>query len=199
MLCRELIVEYGVEVLVVNQDLFWVDVVDCLCVVVVQCEIGLLVYNVGGDLFIMCFLVIMLDNWDLLLYFNVFMLMVCCYVFGGWMLFCGCGGVILVGLQVVLGGICKLVMYSVSKVFVLNFGELLWVEWWEYGVDVLNLLIGIVDILIMCEVMFWLNIFDVLNMLLFQVEDIVVLVLCELFNGLILIYFDDLEGVELWF
>ncbi|MGU1443503.1 SDR family NAD(P)-dependent oxidoreductase [Pseudomonas aeruginosa] len=193
---RELIAEHGVEVLVVSQDLSRADAADRLCAAVAQREIGLLVYNAGGDPFITRFLATTLDKWDSLLRLNASTPMACCHVFGGRMLSRGRGGVILVGSQAALGGIRKLAMYSASKAFALNLGESLWAEWRERGVDVLNLLIGTVDTATMREAMLRLNIPDASSMPLPQAEDIVALALRELPNGPTLVHPDDLEGDE---
>lgn len=75
-----------------QQDLSRADAADRLCAAVAQREIGLLVYNAGGDPFITRFLATTLDNWDSLLHLNASTPMACCHVFGGRMLSRGRGG-----------------------------------------------------------------------------------------------------------
>lgn len=190
----ELVARHGVEVLAVSQDLSHADAADRLLAAVTDREIGLFVYNAGGDSFLTRFLDTPVEDWSSLLRLNASTLMACCHAFGGRMLGRGRGGVILVGSQAALGGIRKLAMYSASKGFAMNLGESLWAEWKDRGIDVLNLLIGTVDTPTMREAMVRLNIPDALGMPLPQAADIVALALRELHNGPTLIHPQDIDA-----
>jgi uncharacterized protein len=192
----ELVASHGVEVMVVSQNLSHADAASSLLAAVAEREIGLLVYNAGGDPFLTRFLDTPVEDWSSLLRLNASTPMACCHAFGGQMLGRSRGGVILVGSQAALGGIRKLAMYSASKGFAMNLGESLWAEWRERGVDVLNLLIGTVDTPTMREAMVRLNIPDALSMPLPQAEEIVAVALDGLGNGPTLIHPDDLACGE---
>ncbi len=192
----ELVAHHGVEVLVVSQDLSHADAASSLLAAVAEREIGLFVYNAGGDPFLTRFLDTSVEDWSSLLRLNASTPMACCHAFGGRMLGRGRGGVILVGSQAALGGIRKLAMYSASKAFAMNLGESLWAEWRDRGVDVLNLLIGTVDTPTMREAMVRLNIPNALSMPLPQAEDVVAVALDGLGNGPTLIHPDDLASGE---
>ena len=192
----ELVAHHGVEVLVVSQDLSHADAASSLLAAVAEREIGLFVYNAGGDPFLTRFLDTSVEDWSSLLRLNASTPMAYCHAFGGRMLGRGRGGVILVGSQAALGGIRKLAMYSASKAFAMNLGESLWAEWRDRGVDVLNLLIGTVDTPTMRAAMVRLNIPNALSMPLPQAEDVVAVALDGLGNGPTLIHPDDLASGE---
>lgn len=197
---QRLIDRHGVEVLLVAQDLSHADAAANLLEAVADREVGLFIYNAGGDPYITRFLDTATDDWASLLRLNTLTVMACSHSFGGAMLDRGHGGLILVGSQAALGGIRKLAMYSATKGFALNLGESLWAEWKGRGVDVLNLLIGTVDTPTMRDAMVKLNIPDALSMVLPKAEDIAALALAELANGPTLIHPEDLssagEGVR---
>lgn len=188
----QLIEEYGVEVLLITQDLAHADATSKLLAAVADREIGLFVYNAGGAPYITKFLDTSADDWSALLRLNVLTVMECSHAFGGRMLARGQGGVLLVGSQAALGGIRKLAMYSATKGFALNLGESLWAEWKDRGVDVLNLLIGTVDTPTMRAAMVKLKIADALTMVLPKAGEIVEAALRELANGPTLIHPEDL-------
>lgn len=189
----QLIEEYGVEVLLVTQDLAHADATSKLLATVAEREIGLFVYNAGGDPYITKFLDTSVDDWSALLRLNALTVMECSHAFGGRMLERGHGGLLLVGSQAALGGIRKLAMYSATKGFALNLGESLWAEWKDRGVDVLNLLIGTVDTPSMRAAMVKLKIADALTMVLPKAGEIVEVALRELGNGPTLIHPEDLS------
>lgn len=182
---------YATEVLVVTQDLSHPDACERLLEAVGERQVGLLIYNAGGDPYITPFLDTSAEGWSALLRLNCSTVMQCSHAFGAAMLERGQGGLLLVGSQAALGGIRKLAMYSATKGFAMNLGESLWAEWKDRGVDVLNLLIGTVDTPTMRDAMVKLNIPDALTMSLPQAEDLVVLALKELGNGPTLIHPDD--------
>ncbi|MBD1552579.1 SDR family NAD(P)-dependent oxidoreductase [Pseudomonas typographi] len=187
----ELTARHAVEVLWVSQDLSRPGAAQKLIATVGAREVGLFVYNAGGDPFITRFLDSSRADWASLLRLNALTLMECAHAFGGAMLGRRRGGLILVGSQAALGGIRKLAVYSATKGFAMNLGESLWAEWRDHGVDVLNLLIGTVDTPTMREAMVKLKIPDALNMPLPKAEDIARLALAELGNGPTLIHPED--------
>lgn len=183
---------YGVEVLVVTLDLTLDDAADRLVAAVADREVGLLIYNAGGDPYITRFLDTPVEDWCKLLHLNTRTIMRCCHAFGGRMVARGAGGVLLVGSQAALGGVRKLAMYAATKSFAMTLGEGLWAEWKGQGVDVLNLLIGTVDTPTMRDAMVRQGIAGALTMQLAKAEDIAAIALRELPNGPTLIHPDDL-------
>jgi short-subunit dehydrogenase len=183
--------QYAVEVLVLIQDLSHPDACERLLAAVGTRQVGLFIYNAGGDPYITRFLDTSVDDWGALLRLNCLTVMQCSHAFGAAMLERGQGGLLLVGSQAALGGIRKLAMYTATKGFALNLGESLWAEWKDRGVDVLNLLIGTVDTPTMRDAMVKLNIPDALTMTLPKAEDLALLALQELGNGPTLIHPED--------
>ncbi|MDE1164361.1 MAG: SDR family NAD(P)-dependent oxidoreductase [Pseudomonas sp.] len=183
--------QYAVQVLRVTQDLARPDACDQLVTAIGTRQVGLFVYNAGGDPYITRFLATPADDWDALLTLNSQTVMRCSHAFGGAMVARGRGGLLLVGSQAALGGIRKLAMYSATKGFALNLGEALWAEWKDLGVDVLNLLIGTVDTPTMREAMVKLNIPDALTMALPKAQELAQWALQELGNGPTLIHPQD--------
>lgn len=188
----QLIDRHGIDVQVVALDLTLDDAADRLVAAVADRDVGLLIYNAGGDPYITRFLDTSAEDWGKLLRLNTQTIMQCCHAFGGRMVARGAGGVLLVGSQAALGGIRKLAMYSATKAFAMTFGESLWAEWKDRGVDVLNLLIGTVDTPTMRDAMVRQGIEDALTMQLAKAEDIAAIALRELANGPTLIHPDDL-------
>jgi len=186
--------EYAVEVLTVIQDLARHDACEQLVAAVGTRQVGLFVYNAGGDPYITRFIATSADDWERLLCLNSLTVMRCSHAFGGAMLERGRGGLLLVGSQAALGGVRKLAMYSATKGFALNLGESLWAEWKDHGVDVLNVLIGTVDTPTMREAMVKLNIPDALSMVLPQAEELALWALQNLAKGPTLIHPQDTLG-----
>jgi len=188
--------EYGVKVLIVTQDLSAPDAAARLLRATGERQIGLLIYNAGGDPFISQFLNTDAESWMSLLRLNTQTVLETSHTYGKRMVERGQGGVILVGSHAALGGVRKLGMYSATKAFSLNLGESLWAEWKDRGVDVLNLLISTVDTPMMRETMQRLNIPDAATMNLPQADDIVRLALAALPNGPTLVHPQDLESPD---
>lgn len=188
----ELQEQYAVEVLVVVQDLSRPDAGEQLLNAVGERDVGLFIYNAGGDPYITRFLDTSADDWSALLRLNCLTVMHCCHAFGAAMLARGQGGLLLVGSQAALGGIRKLAMYTATKGFALNLGESLWAEWKDRGVDVLNVLIGTVDTPTMRDAMVKLKIPDALTMTLPKAQDLALLALEQLGNGPTLIHPEDI-------
>lgn len=191
---QELIERYAVEVRVISLDLAQPDAAVRLIAAVADLDIGLLVYNAGGDPYITRFLDSSTDDWASLLRLNALTVMECCHGFGARMFERQRGGLVLVGSQSALGGIRKLAMYSATKAFALNLGESLWAEWKDHGIDVLNLLIGTVDTPTMRQAMVKLNIKDALSMELPSASDIVTIALHELPYGPTFVHPEDTVG-----
>ena len=142
---RELESEYGIETLVVGVDLMNEQAVETIVQAVGDREIGLLVYNAGAPPFTDHFLKASADEWAGFVRMNTVTVYRCCHHFGGKMVERGKGGIILVGSHAAFGGTKKLSLYTGTKGFMLNFGESLWAEWKDLGVDVLNLVIASTD------------------------------------------------------
>ena len=187
----ELEQRYAIEVLVVIQDLSQPDTCERLLAAVGERQVGLFIYNAGGDPYITRFLDTSTEDWGALLRLNCLTVMQCSHAFGAAMLERGQGGLLLVGSQAALGGIRKLAMYTATKGFALNLGESLWAEWKDRGVDVLNLVIGTVDTPTMRDAMVKLNIADALTMTLPKADDLALLALEQLGNGPTLIHPED--------
>lgn len=142
---QELQAEYGIDTLVIGADLMTEDAVDQIIREVAGREIGLLVYNAGAPPFTENFLSASTDEWQGFVRMNTVTVYRCCHHFGKQMVDRGHGGVILVGSHAAFGGTKKLSLYTGTKGFMLNFGESLWAEWKDKGVDVLNLVIASTD------------------------------------------------------
>jgi len=108
-------------------------------------EIGLYINNVGGDPNSSTFFDTQLENWEKLVWLDVMSVMRNCYFFGNRMREQGRGGIIIVGSGACYGGLSGKAVYSGVKAFDLCFGEALWAELREFGVDVLNLILGQTD------------------------------------------------------
>lgn len=190
-LAEELVDAYAVQVLVIAEDLSQAEVAGRIKARIAERDIGLLVYNAGGDPYLTRFLASSIEDWSALLRLNSQTVMEACHLFGQPMLERQRGGVILVGSQAALGGIRKLAMYCATKAFMLNLGEALWAEWKDRGVHVLNLLIGTVDTPTMRDAMVRLGVADALTMALPSAEDIVAEALRQLPHGPTFIHPED--------
>lgn len=141
----ELEQQFAIETRIMTVDLTTDTAVATITDGVKDLEIGLVIYNAGAPPYASEFLKAPLDAWQGQVRLNVSTLMELCYSLGQPMLDRGRGGFLLVGSQAGLGGNKKYSMYTGTKGFMLNFGESLWIEWKDKGVDVLNLLISVVD------------------------------------------------------
>lgn len=190
----ELQSQYSVEVLVLCQDLSTVDAAERLVDAVERRQVGLMIYNAGGDPFISQFLNTSIDNWNRLLRMNTQTVMELSHAFGSKMVERRQGGLILVGSHAALGGVRKLGMYSATKAFCLNLGESLWAEWKTHNVDVLNVLISTVDTPTIRDTMARLGIPEARTMTLPQANDIADTALQNLATGPTLVHPDDVVG-----
>jgi short-subunit dehydrogenase len=108
-------------------------------------EVGLFVANAGADTNGSLFLDNDLANWEQLINLNVLSTMRNCHHFGRAMRERKRGGIIIVGSGACYGGLNGIAVYSAVKAFDLCFGEALWAELRNHGVDVLNLILGRTD------------------------------------------------------
>jgi short-subunit dehydrogenase len=109
-------------------------------------EVGLVVYNAGGDEHgDTHFLAVEADVWEAMLRRNCNVPMLAAHHYGSRMVERGRGGVILVSSGAAWAGGARLAPYGATKAFDLVLGEALWAEWREHGVDVLSLVVGATD------------------------------------------------------
>ncbi|MAT51684.1 MAG: short-chain dehydrogenase [Porticoccaceae bacterium] len=137
--------DYGIETRVMTVDLSLDSAATTIVDSVEDLDVGLVIYNAGSPPYASEFLKAPYDAWDGLVHLNVSTPMALCYQIGKKLVARGKGGLLLVGSQAALGGNKKYAMYTGTKGFMANFGESLWIEWKDKGVDVLNLLISVVD------------------------------------------------------
>jgi len=84
-------------------------------------EIGLIVFNAGGDTAGTRFLDTPIEQWNALTRRNIELLTVACHHFGGAMVKRGRGGVLIVGSEAALGGQGGLSIYTATKGYAINF------------------------------------------------------------------------------
>jgi short-subunit dehydrogenase len=108
-------------------------------------DLGLVVFNAGGDSVGGRFLESSYEAWRTLLQRNIDLLTEACHRFATALVARGRGGIVLVGSEAALGGTGRLAIYTATKGYALNFGESLWKELKPHGVDVLNVLLGATD------------------------------------------------------
>ena len=136
---------YGVEVRTRSLDLTAPDAAAQLQDAAAGLDLGLVVFNAGGDSVGGRFLGSPYAAWRTLTQRNIDLLTEACHDFATAFVKRGRGGLILVGSEAALGGCGRLAIYTATKAYALNFGESLWKELQPLGVDVLNLLIGATD------------------------------------------------------
>lgn len=142
----EIEADHGVQCCVVTVDLSTAAAAAKIADATSDLDLGLVVYNAGSPSNNATqFLNSSIDAWRSMVSMNVSSVMEVCYALGERLLERGRGGLLLVGSQAGFGGNKKYAMYTGTKGFMLNFGESLWMEWKDKGVDVLNLLISVVD------------------------------------------------------
>ncbi|MCY4756584.1 SDR family NAD(P)-dependent oxidoreductase [Pelomonas aquatica] len=137
--------EQKVEVHTVSLDLTAADAAAQLQQAAAGRDLGLVVFNAGGDSVGGPFLDKPYASWRTLTQRNIDLLTEACHAFGTAFAKRGRGGLILVGSEAALGGCGRLAIYTATKAYAMNFGESLWKELKPHGVDVLNLLIGATD------------------------------------------------------
>ena len=141
----EIRAKHGVEVRTVSADLSSTTAVADLAAATADLEVGVLVYNVGGDDYSRLFLQKDLETHLELVRRNCVGALEAAYRFGGPMVQRGRGAVVLVTSGAAWAGGATLATYGATKAFDLVLGEALWAEWRSKGVDVLSLVLAATD------------------------------------------------------
>ena len=108
-------------------------------------DVGLLIYNAGGDPNSSRFLDKPLATWQELVRRNVNTVLGACHHFGSQMASRGRGGIVLVTSGAAWVGGDYMAAYGASKAFDLVLGEALWAEFRPLGIDVLSMVLGATD------------------------------------------------------
>ena len=145
-LAEEIRNQHGVATRVLSLDLSVVDAHLTLFEQTADLEVGLVVYNAGGDDHgDEYFLDVDADVWSGLIRRNCVVPMFVAHHYGTSMIHRKRGGVLLVSSGAAWAGGARLAPYGATKAFGLVLGESLWAEWREHGVDVLSLVVGATD------------------------------------------------------
>jgi short-subunit dehydrogenase len=116
-----------------------------LAEVTADLDVGLLVYNAGGDSHLTRFLDKPVDVWLEMVARNCTTVVAACHHFGRRFVERGRGGISLVTSAAAWAGCDHLATYGGSKAFDLVFAEALWAELSPAGVDVLAIVLGSTD------------------------------------------------------
>jgi short-subunit dehydrogenase len=108
-------------------------------------EVGLLIYNAGGDPRFEDFLSTSVEDAESMLVRNCLTPVRLAHHFAQFMVERKRGGMVLVTSGAALVGARRMVVYGASKAFDLVMGEALWAELHDQGVDVLSLVLGVTD------------------------------------------------------
>jgi short-subunit dehydrogenase len=141
----ELRARHGVKVRTFAADLGTSDAVEELARATADLEIGLFIYNVGGDVVSAAFLDKDLEASLHLVRRNCNSVLEGAYRFGAPMVARGRGAIILVTSGACWAGGVHPVPYGATKAFDLLLAEGLWAEWHNRGVDVLGLVLSATD------------------------------------------------------
>jgi short-subunit dehydrogenase len=145
-LADEIRATYGVATRALSLDLSVDTAEQVLFEATQDLDVGLLVYNAGGDdNGDVEFLDVAPDVWSALVRRNCLVPMLAAHHYGARMVERGRGGVLLVSSGAAWAGGARLVPYGATKAFDLVLGEGLWAEWREHGVDVLSLVVNATD------------------------------------------------------
>jgi short-subunit dehydrogenase len=136
---------HGVEVRAVPLDLSNAGAMSELATTTSDLEVGLFVYNAGGDDRSAAFLDKDLSNHLALVHRNCTSVIDAAYRFGAPMVDRGRGALVLVTSGAAWAGGATLAAYGATKAFDLLLAESLWAEWRSSGVDVLGLVLGRTD------------------------------------------------------
>ncbi|MGW3653000.1 SDR family NAD(P)-dependent oxidoreductase [Streptomyces sp. NPDC000878] len=136
---------HGVEVRTVALDLSVSGALSQLERATADLEVGLFVYNAGGDDRSIAFLDKDLDTHLALVHRNRAGVLEAAYRFGAPMVARGRGAMVLVTSGAAWAGGATLATYGATKAFDLILAESLWAEWHTNGVDVLGLVLGRTD------------------------------------------------------
>jgi short-subunit dehydrogenase len=137
--------DHGVEVVTLPLDLTSATAATELFHAALGRDLGLVVFNAGGDSVGGAFLNSSYAAWRSLTQRNIDLLTEACHGFATAFVKRGRGGLLLVGSEAALGGCGRLAIYTATKAYAMNFGESLWKELKPLGVDVLNLQLGATD------------------------------------------------------
>ncbi|MFF2848247.1 SDR family NAD(P)-dependent oxidoreductase [Streptomyces sp. NPDC058001] len=136
---------YGVEVRTVPLDLSTPGALSALERAASDLEVGLFVYNAGGDDRSTAFLDKDLDTHLQLVHRNCAAVLEAAYRFGAPMVARKRGAMVLVTSGAAWAGGATRAAYGATKAFDLILAESLWAEWRTCGVDVLGLVLGRTD------------------------------------------------------
>jgi short-subunit dehydrogenase len=142
---EEIRAKHRVEVRSVSLDLSTTQALAELERVTSDMEIGLFVYNAGGDDQSAPFLDKQLDVHLALIHRNCRSVLEAAYRFGSKMVARERGALVLVTSGAAWAGGATLATYGATKAFDLILAESLWAEWHTRGVDVLGLVLGATD------------------------------------------------------
>jgi short-subunit dehydrogenase len=189
---------YGVEAISAAIDLAEPSATERMLAAVGDRQIGLFIFNAGGDGHATKYLEKAAADWAPLVRRNVLTMMESVHAFAKRMVAAGRGGILLVASDAAFGGVSRLSVYSATKAFGLNLGESLWAELAPKGVDVLNLVIGATDTPTLRAVLREKNI-PVETLVLARASEVVPAALERLGKGPTLIYGfgdDDADSVQ---
>ncbi|CAN5403340.1 SDR family oxidoreductase [soil metagenome] len=144
-LAAQIRADHGVEVVTLPLDLTSPTAAAELFHAAEGRDLGLVVFNAGGDSVGGAFLGSSYAAWRTLTQRNIDLLTEACHGFATAFVKRGRGGLLLVGSEAALGGCGRLAIYTATKAYAMNFGESLWKELKPLGVDVLNLQLGATD------------------------------------------------------
>ncbi|KUI37364.1 short-chain dehydrogenase [Mycobacterium sp. IS-1496] len=137
--CREL----GAEVRTLSVDLLGAEATSRVVEATADIEVGLLIYNAGASTCNETFLDADLAEWGRIIDLNMTRMLELTQHFGRRMAGRSRGGIILVGSLSGYMGSARHSVYSGVKAFSRMFAESLWLELRDYGVDVLELVLGV--------------------------------------------------------
>lgn len=133
----------GVAVRTLSIDLTKGDAPARIATLTADLDVGLLIYNAGANTYGSDFVTGDLARFDQVIRLNITTPLAVVHHYGAAMKEAGRGGILLVGsLSGYLGG-KTLSVYSGVKAFSRSFAESLWLELQPYGVDVLELILGV--------------------------------------------------------
>ncbi|MGC5259218.1 SDR family NAD(P)-dependent oxidoreductase [Gordonia sp. DT218] len=133
----------GVEVRTLTADLTQPSSIEEIASATDDIDVGLLIYNAGANSYGRAFLDGELDGFRSVLDLNVTSQLALVHRFGRRMRDTGRGGIILVGSMSGYLGSREQSIYGGVKAFGRIFAESLWLELREYGIDVLELILGV--------------------------------------------------------
>ncbi|MDG3011654.1 SDR family NAD(P)-dependent oxidoreductase [Rhodococcus sp. D2-41] len=134
---------HGVEVRTLSLDLLADDAMDQIRTATADIEVGLLIFNAGANTYGHEFVSGDLDGFGGVITLNITRQLELAHHFGAAMKERGRGGIILLGSLAGFMGSEHQSIYAASKAFSRIFAEGLWLELQEFGVDVVELILGV--------------------------------------------------------